>query len=265
MGTPPTHLDRSCAVTGILTVEGLTKRFFGLTVLHEVSFSVNEGELLSIIGPNGSGKTTLFNIVTGFLRPEHGRVRFRSTDITHWPPHAIARHGIVRTFQDVRLFAGLSALDNLRLAVQQHQEEDLLGRFLWSPKVRRLEREATERANGLLQEFGLSRQCNVPAGLLSYGQRKLLEFAIAIMPEPDVVLLDEPASAVNPTMINTLKDHVVAYNRAGHTVVLIEHNMGVVMDISDRILVLDSGRLIAEGSPDVVREDPLVLEAYFGR
>jgi ABC-type branched-subunit amino acid transport system ATPase component len=115
-----------------------------------------------------------------------------------------------------------------------------------------------------LEEFGLSKHRDVPSGLLSYGQRKLLEFAIAIMPEPDVVLLDEPAAAVNPTMINTLKDHVVAYNRAGHTVVLIEHNMGVVMDISDRILVLDSGRLIAEGPPHVVREDPLVLEAYFG-
>jgi ABC-type branched-subunit amino acid transport system ATPase component len=252
-------------MTAILTVERLTKRFFGLTALDEVSFSVSQGELLSIIGPNGSGKTTLFNVITGFLHAEHGRVRYRSTDITAWPPHTIARHGLVRTFQDVRLFAGLSSLDNLRLAVQQHQEEDLLGRFLWSPKVRRLEREATERASALLQEFGLSGQRDVPAGLLSYGQRKLLEFAIAIMPEPEVVLLDEPASAVNPTMINTLKEHVVAYNRAGHTVVLIEHNMGVVMDISDRILVLDSGRLIAEGPPEVVREDPLVLEAYFGR
>src|SRR5262249_50437888 len=121
-------------VTPILTVDRLTKRFFGVAALSEVSFSVSAGELLSIIGPNGSGKTTLFNIITGFLRPEDGRVTYRGSDITLWPPHAIARQGLVRTFQDVRLFAGLSALDNLLLAAQQHQEEDLLGRFVWSPK-----------------------------------------------------------------------------------------------------------------------------------
>jgi neutral amino acid transport system ATP-binding protein len=252
-------------VTDILEVERLTKRFFGVAAVDDVSFAVGEGELLSIIGPNGSGKTTLFNVITGFMRADHGRVRFRATDITSWPAHAIARHGLVRTFQDVRLFASLSTLENLRLAVQQHQEEDLIGRFLWSPKVRRLERAATDRATALLAEFGLSAHRDVPAGLLSYGQRKLLEFAIAIMPEPAVLLLDEPAAAVNPTMINTLKGHIVAYHQAGHTVVLIEHNMSVVMDISQRVLVLDSGRLIAAGSPEVVRADPLVLEAYFGR
>jgi ABC-type branched-subunit amino acid transport system ATPase component len=252
-------------VTDILEVERLTKRFFGVAAVDDVSFAVGEGELLSIIGPNGSGKTTLFNVITGFMRADHGRVRFRATDITRWPAHTIARHGLVRTFQDVRLFASLSTLENLRLAVQQHQEEDLIGRFLWSPKVRRLERAATDRATALLAEFGLSAHRDVPAGLLSYGQRKLLEFAIAIMPEPAVLLLDEPAAAVNPTMINTLKGHIVAYHQAGHTVVLIEHNMSVVMDISQRVLVLDSGRLIAAGSPEVVRADPLVLEAYFGR
>jgi ABC-type branched-subunit amino acid transport system ATPase component len=248
-----------------LTVERITKRFFGLTVLDDVSFSVEPGELLSIIGPNGSGKTTLFNIITGFLRPEHGHVYLHDQEITGWPPHAIARRGVVRTFQDVRLFASLSALDNLRLAIQQHQEENLVKRFLWSPSVRGYEKEATVRARALLDEFGLSLQADTPAGLLSYGQRKLLEFGIAIMPEPPLVLLDEPAAAVNPTMINTLKEHIVAYHRAGHTVLLIEHNMEVVMDISHRVLVLDSGKLIAEGPPDVVREDPLVLEAYFGR
>jgi ABC-type branched-subunit amino acid transport system ATPase component len=225
---------------------------------------VAPGELLSIIGPNGSGKTTLFNVITGFLRPEGGHVRLHGADITTWPPHRIARHGLVRTFQDVRLFASLSALDNLRLAIQQHQEEDLLGRFLWRPRIRRLEAAATRRATELLAEFGLSHQRDTPAGRLSYGQRKLLEFAIAIMPEPEIVLLDEPAAAVNPTMINSLKAHIVAYHAAGHTIVLIEHNMGVVMDISQRVIVLDSGRLIAAGVPEEVRANPLVLEAYFG-
>jgi neutral amino acid transport system ATP-binding protein len=252
-------------VSAILKVEQVEKHFFGVAALDNVSFAVGDGELLSIIGPNGSGKTTLFNVITGFLRADQGRVHFKGNDISRWPPHAIARHGLVRTFQDVRLFANLSALDNLRLAIQQHQEENLLGRFVWSPHVRRLEREATERALALLAEFGLTGHRETPAGRLSYGQRKLLEFAIAIMPSPAVVLLDEPAAAVNPTMINTLKEHIVAYHRAGHTVVLIEHNMAVVMDISQRVLVLDSGRLIAEGPPALVREDPLVLEAYFGR
>ncbi|HEY1297783.1 MAG TPA: ABC transporter ATP-binding protein [Chloroflexota bacterium] len=251
-------------MTAILSIERVTKRFYGVAALRDLSFDVEEGELLSIIGPNGSGKTTLFNVITGFLRADQGRVRLRGGDITGAPPHAIARKGLVRTFQDVRLFASLSVLDNLRLAAQQHQEENLLARFFWTPGVRRLEARATDRALALLEEFGLVTYARTPAGLLSYGQRKLLEFAIAIMPEPEIVLLDEPAAAVNPTMINTLTEHVVAYNRAGHTVVLIEHNMGVVMDISHRVLVLDSGELIAQGPPDVVREDPLVLEAYFG-
>ena len=249
----------------VLAVEAVTKHFYGVAALSEISFEVEQGELLSIIGPNGSGKTTLFNIITGFLRADRGRVRLHGNDISSEPSHAIARKGLVRTFQDVRLFAGLSAVDNLRLAIQQHQEENLLARFVWTPGVRRLEAQATQRAMSLLQEFGLSALAHTPAGRLSYGQRKLLEFAIAIMPEPEIVLLDEPAAAVNPTMINTLKDHVVAYNRAGHTVLLIEHNMGVVMDISHRVLVLDSGQLIAQGPPAAVRDDPLVLEAYFGR
>jgi ABC-type branched-subunit amino acid transport system ATPase component len=249
----------------VLAVEGVSKHFYGVAALSDVSFDVAKGELLSIIGPNGSGKTTLFNIITGFLRADHGHVRLHGSDISTAPPHAIARKGLVRTFQDVRLFANLTALENLRLAIQQHQEDNLLARFFLTPGIRRLEAQATARAIALLEEFGLSGHAEIPAGRLSYGQRKLLEFAIAIMPEPEIVLLDEPAAAVNPTMINALKEHVVAYNRAGHTVLLIEHNMGVVMDISHRVLVLDSGQLIAQGPPALVREDPLVLEAYFGR
>jgi ABC-type branched-subunit amino acid transport system ATPase component len=252
-------------VSTALSVEGITRYFFGVAALKDVTFEVGRGELLSIIGPNGSGKTTLFNIITGFLKADRGRVHLDGQDITGKPPHAIARKGLVRTFQDVRLFAGLSALDNLCLAIQQHQEENLLARFLWTPRLNRLEREATQRATSLLEEFGLAAFAHTPAGQLSYGQRKLLEFAIAIMPEPPIILLDEPAAAVNPTMINTMKEHVVAYNQAGHTVLLIEHNMSVVMDISQRVLVLDSGELIAEGPPDAVRDDPKVLEAYFGR
>jgi len=166
----------------ILEVEHVSKRFFGLTVLDDISFGVQAGELLSIIGPNGSGKTTLFNVITGFLRAEHGRVHFKGADISRLPPHAIARRGMVRTFQDVRLFASLSTLDNLRLAIQQHQEEDLLGRFLWSGRVRGLEREATERADTLFEEFGLTRLRGAPAASLSYGQRNCSNLQLPLCP-----------------------------------------------------------------------------------
>ena len=247
-----------------LEVSEVSKAFFGNEVLSNVSFSVAEGELLSIVGPNGSGKTTLFNILSGFLYADSGGVRLFGEDISRLPPHAIARKGMVRSFQDVRIFSRLTVLDNLLIAIQQHQEESLLGRYIWSPAVRRAEREAIDRASDVLTLLRLTDFRDEPASILSYGQRKLLEFGIAIMARPRVLLLDEPAAAVNPTLINTLMEHIVAYRDEGHTVVLIEHNMEVVMNISERILVLDYGTLIAEGKPHEIRENPLVLEAYFG-
>ncbi|MDE3075767.1 MAG: ABC transporter ATP-binding protein [Chloroflexota bacterium] len=249
----------------IFEVRGLRKAFFGLTVLDEVSLSVREGELLSIIGPNGSGKTTLFNVVSGFLPPDGGQVLYRGVDITGKPAHDIALRGIARTFQDVRLFGSLSARENLLMAAQQHQEEDFLGRFFWTRRIKGLEAAAAERAHELLALIGLEDYADFPAGRLSYGQRKLLQFGVAIVADPELLLLDEPAAAVNPTMINAIKQRIVEFNRSGKTVLLIEHNMDVVMDISHRVLVLDYGRLIAEGRPEEVRNDPQVLEAYFGR
>lgn len=247
-----------------LDVVNIHKAFFGTVALDDVTFSVGEHELLSIVGPNGSGKTTLFNILSGFLNADAGRVHLFGEDITRLPPHAIARKGMVRSFQDVRVFGRLTVLDNLLIAVQQHQEESLFGRFVWSPAVRQAEREAIERATEVLALLRLSDFRDELAWVLSYGQRKLLEFGIAIMSRPRVLLLDEPAAAVNPTLINALMEHIVAYREDGHTVVLIEHNMEVVMNISERILVLDYGKLIAEGKPQEIRENALVLEAYFG-
>jgi ABC-type branched-subunit amino acid transport system ATPase component len=249
----------------LLEVRDLTKRFLGVTAVDAVHLAVEPGELVSLIGPNGSGKTTLFNCVTGYLAADGGRVLFRGRDVTNAPPHRVARLGIARTFQQVSVFPRLSALDNLLVFLQQHQEERLLARLLRTRGLRQLEAEAIERAHRLLDLVGLGDRAATAAGALSYGQRKLLAFAAALMPDPELILLDEPAAAVNPTMINQMKQHIVALHRQGKTVLLVEHNMDVVMDISQRIVVLDHGQKIAEGTPEIIRRDPRVIEAYFGR
>ena len=249
----------------LLEIRGLEKRFLGVTALDRVDLTIHRGELVSLIGPNGSGKTTLFNCVTGYLPADGGRVTFDGRDVSRAAPHRVARLGIARTFQHVSVFGRLTALENLLVFLQQHQEENVLARLVRTRRVRSLEADALARAGELLELVGLGARADAPAASLSYGQRKLLAFAAALMPDPELLLLDEPAAAVNPTMINQMKEHIRRLHRQGKTVLLVEHNMDVVMDISERVVVLDHGQKIAEGPPHTIRRDPRVIEAYFGR
>jgi branched-chain amino acid transport system ATP-binding protein len=237
----------------------LSKHFFRVSALSGVSLSVEPGELVGIIGPNGSGKTTLFNCVTGVLRPSSGQVRFKGEDITGRTADHVYRRGISRTFQLIQVFPEMTVLENLLMAAQERRGT-LIGRLL-----RRDEAAENGRALELLEYLGIAPLRDELASNLSYGQQKLLDFGMALMPDPEMVLLDEPLAGVNPTMINALVGHIRALNARGHTFVVIEHNMEVVMSLCRRIVVLSQGERIAEGTPAEVAEDPLVLDAYFGR
>jgi branched-chain amino acid transport system ATP-binding protein len=243
----------------LLEIHDLTKHFFRLSALTRVSMSVEPGELLGLIGPNGSGKTTLFNCVTGVLRPSGGQVRFDGHDITGLTADAVARRGISRTFQLIQVFPEMTVLENMLMAAQE-RTGTLFGRLL-----RRGETEETARALQLLEYLGIVALKDNLASNLSYGQQKLLDFGMALMPGPRLVLLDEPLAGVNPTMIKSLVGHILELNARGHTFVVIEHNMEVVMSLCRRIVVLSQGERIAEGTPAEVADDPQVLDAYFGR
>ena len=245
--------------TPLLEIRKLTKHFFRLSALSEVSLSVEPGELLGIIGPNGSGKTTLFNCVTGVLPPSAGEVWFQGEDITGWSPDAVYHRGIARTFQLIQLFPEMTVLENMLVAAQE-KTGTLLSRLL-----RRDEIAETARALELLEFLGIIGLRDNLASNLSYGQQKLLDFGMALMSGPQLVLLDEPMAGVNPTMIKNLVGHIRELNARGYTFVVIEHNMEVVMSLCRRIVVLSQGERIAEGTPAEIAENSLVLDAYFGR
>lgn len=242
----------------LLEVESVSKAFGGLIALDDCSLSVEEGEIAGLIGPNGSGKTTLFNVVTGYVRADRGAVRLRGGDITGASPAKVFDRGLGRTFQLTRIFSRLSVLENMLVATQRHEG--------WLRSVVKGASSPAERARAmdLLEFVGLNRLATLPAGNLSFGQRKLLELAYVLVADPVVVLLDEPAGGVNPTLINEIADRIKVLNRQGRTFLVVEHNMEFVMRLCDRVTVMHQGQAIITGTPDVIREDPRVLDAYLG-
>jgi ABC-type branched-subunit amino acid transport system ATPase component len=242
-------------MSDLLRVHDLTKIFGGVRAVDGASLSVKEGTITALIGPNGSGKTTLFNLVTGYLKADAGLVEFAGHDVTGSHPGKLYRQGLSRTFQQARIFPQLTVLENLVVA----------GGYGWRQLfTSRVGRRDRERAAALLAEFRLTDISDLLASELSYGQRKLLEFAAVLMSRPRLVLLDEPTAGVNPVLIETMERHIRERNAAGITFLIVEHDMTFVMRLCDPVIVLDAGKPIFAGEPAVVQSNPLVLDAYLG-
>ncbi len=244
--------------------EGITLHFGGVTALHDVSFAVERGNLFTIIGPNGAGKTSLFNVITGLYRMDTGDIHLEGRRISHFPPHAVARVGIVRTFQNLELFANMTALENVLTGGYLLTRYGALDWCFRSGRFRREEAALRAKAEAALAFVGLSAQQDVPAGALPFGSARLLEIARALCAEPKVLLLDEPAAGLNLRETAVLGDIIRRIVERGITAVMVDHDMDLVMRISDRVLVLNYGEVIATGTPAEVQRNPAVIAAYLG-
>lgn len=249
----------------LLLVNNLCMRFGGLLAVNNVALILNQGEIVSLIGPNGAGKTTVFNCLTGFYRPTSGSIKLRDRELAGLAGQQIARMGVVRTFQHVRLFKEMTVVENLLVAQHQHLKSGVFAGLLKTPKFRRAEADALERAAVWLERVGLLEFANRQAGNLAYGQQRRLEIARCMVTRPELLMLDEPAAGLNPKETDELNE-LIADLRRHHqvSVLLIEHDMKLVMDVSDRIYVVNQGTPLAQGSPEEVRNNPDVIRAYLG-
>jgi branched-chain amino acid transport system ATP-binding protein len=248
----------------VLELDGVTMRFGGVVALRDARLQIQEGEIFALIGPNGAGKTTAFNVVTGVFKPTEGAVRFEGKRIDGTKRFKVTKAGIARTFQNIRLFHNMTAVENVMVGADAHHGTGAISAALGLPRHRREEREGREKAQELLDFVGISMRAGEAAKNLPYGDQRRLEIARALATDPRLLLLDEPAAGMNPAEKRSLQALIHKIRDSGRTVLLIEHDMGLVMDISDRVAVLDFGELIAEGRPHEVQRNARVIEAYLG-